>query len=280
MSSQMKNEVQKIMRKKNLTNQEKNRLIQNIYSGKMEKHKAKYQKPILGECPIYPERKCRIIAFCCGELFCCRICHDENSDHLIDRFKTTTIVCKVCETEQKVNSECSSCMIKFDVNFCPKCNLWSSKDIFHCSDCGICRIGIASDYDHCFNCNICCVDDHNCTKVKLSLDESCSICCENLKNSLNSVVSIPCGHYLHRICLLESIDNGNIGCPLCKKSVGNFSEQWNLLREEKKRITIEDPELAKPTKIMCNDCGHQTTVIWHIVGLECPDCNSFNTAKV
>ena len=280
MSSKIKDEIQQIMRETSLTNQEKNRMIQNVYSSNINDNVVNNKPLGTEQCYVYPNRKCRIVAFCCGGSFCCRICHDEVADHLIDRFKTTTIICNICNTKQNVDEKCSSCNIDFDRNFCFKCKLWTSIDMFHCEYCDVCRVGCKTDYEHCFDCNICCTIGHNCMKLKLSLNENCCICFEKLKNSMNSVIPIPCGHCLHKPCLLESIRNGNIGCPLCKKSIGNFSDHWDTLRIERDSISIDDPELSKPVNIICNDCEHHNTVTWHIVGLECPDCNSFNTTRI
>ena len=54
-------------------------------------------------CVHYPERKCNIIAPCCGEIFGCRICHDEQvtDGHEINRFDIREVVCKECNTRQE-----------------------------------------------------------------------------------------------------------------------------------------------------------------------------------
>merc|ERR1719223_75232 len=48
---------------------------------------------------VHYERKCIIIAPCCGKIYGCRVCHDEltNGSHgQMDRFKIREIVCKEC----------------------------------------------------------------------------------------------------------------------------------------------------------------------------------------
>eukprot|EP00919_Chromeraceae_sp_WS-2016_P059972 GHVR01142531.1.p2 GENE.GHVR01142531.1~~GHVR01142531.1.p2 ORF type:complete len:141 (+),score=29.89 GHVR01142531.1:128-550(+) len=58
------------------------------------------------------ERKCKIIAPCCGEVYWCRHCHNEIKNenekdalkaHEIDRKKVTRIICQICNTEQDVS---------------------------------------------------------------------------------------------------------------------------------------------------------------------------------
>ena len=49
---------------------------------------------------VHYERKCNIVAPCCGKVFGCRVCHDEMSDHEMNRFEIERIICKDCGTEQ------------------------------------------------------------------------------------------------------------------------------------------------------------------------------------
>jgi hypothetical protein len=52
---------------------------------------------------VHYERKCNMIAPCCGKEFGCRVCHDEMSSSAcgtMDRFAVTEIVCKECNTRQ------------------------------------------------------------------------------------------------------------------------------------------------------------------------------------
>jgi zinc finger-like protein len=112
------------------------------------------QKKILG-CKHYP-RQAKIRAKCCGKFFTCRLCHDEASDHKIDRYATEEMLCMHCFTVQPVGQVCQSekCngreLAKY---YCGTCRLFSDaeKSIFHCKDCGLCRVGkgLGIDYKHC-----------------------------------------------------------------------------------------------------------------------------------
>ena len=44
------------------------------------------------------------IAFCCKKKYPCRLCHDENEDHNMDRKKTENIVCRKCNLKQVVSN--------------------------------------------------------------------------------------------------------------------------------------------------------------------------------
>ena len=53
---------------------------------------------------VHYERKCNIIAPCCGVEFGCRVCHDDDTSTSacgpMDRFAVKEIVCKECNTRQ------------------------------------------------------------------------------------------------------------------------------------------------------------------------------------
>jgi len=41
---------------------------------------------------------------CCDKVYSCRLCHDENERHQIDRHAVMFIICQVCSTRQSVRS--------------------------------------------------------------------------------------------------------------------------------------------------------------------------------
>jgi hypothetical protein len=53
---------------------------------------------------VHYERKCNVIAPCCGVEFGCRVCHDDEMSSSacgpMDRFAVKEIVCKECNTRQ------------------------------------------------------------------------------------------------------------------------------------------------------------------------------------
>eukprot|EP00574_Skeletonema_japonicum_P004494 CAMPEP_0201719798 /NCGR_PEP_ID=MMETSP0593-20130828/4919_1 /ASSEMBLY_ACC=CAM_ASM_000672 /TAXON_ID=267983 /ORGANISM="Skeletonema japonicum, Strain CCMP2506" /LENGTH=187 /DNA_ID=CAMNT_0048210317 /DNA_START=89 /DNA_END=649 /DNA_ORIENTATION=- len=80
---------------------------------------------------VHYERKCNVIAPCCGAEFGCRVCHDDDTGSSacgpMDRFAVKEIVCKECNTRQPsatnkcVNEECG---VTFAEYHCGKCNIW------------------------------------------------------------------------------------------------------------------------------------------------------------
>ncbi|CAN0436848.1 unnamed protein product, partial [Laminaria digitata] len=116
------------------------------------------QQVVLG-CPHY-RRACKMLAPCCQRLFTCRLCHDQASDHTVDREEVKEMLCMRCGTLQPMHSECRnpSCrptdaeeksqsqgngrrMARY---YCGICHLFDdapAKDIYHCPYCNMCRLG-------------------------------------------------------------------------------------------------------------------------------------------
>jgi len=44
-------------------------------------------------------RKCKIVPACCNVPFPCRFCHDDNSDHAMDRYNTKKMQCMKCDVD-------------------------------------------------------------------------------------------------------------------------------------------------------------------------------------
>lgn len=87
-------------------------------------------------------RKCMKIANCCQKPVSCRVCHDEDYGHKIDRFQTKHVVCMECKFIQRAGENCKNCGILFAKYYCSVCIFYTDADsIYHCNDCGICRVG-------------------------------------------------------------------------------------------------------------------------------------------
>lgn len=87
-----------------------------------------------------------------------RCLQDAAKRHTLDRKQVTEVVCALCDTRQPVAASCSSCGVQFGRYACLKCNFFddtTSKQQFHCDDCGICRVGGRSNFFHCATCNCC-----------------------------------------------------------------------------------------------------------------------------
>lgn len=316
--AQLKKKIGEIMRDPTIPQAEKSRRIQHLMShglveeqDRLEKEQAQgalnktaedIKADVLGN-PSYndPEKKifgckhyardCRIRAKCCGQVFPCRLCHDEQvQGHKIDRYATEEIVCARCGTLQPVSNACISeeCKGKpFARLYCGQCKLWDNsptKNIFHCPKCKICRVGkgLGIDVEHCDICGCCYNKDffpnHPCKANKLN--EVCPVCHEDLFGSTNAVTFTKCGHPIHGRCLNRLQASLNIQCPVCKKSIMDIDD----LEAQMDFIVASNPmpKVFEKTKaeIFCNDCNKKAVVQINFVSHKCPHCRSYNTSKL
>ncbi|KAL6075071.1 RING finger and CHY zinc finger domain-containing protein 1, variant 2 [Balamuthia mandrillaris] len=120
-----------------------------------------HEDGILG-CSHY-KRNNKIKADCCKRFFVCRLCHDAECDHAIDRHATKEMLCMLCQTVSPIGNYCNSdtCQGRRLAHYyCDVCKFHdddATKNIYHCPDCGICRMGkgIGIDRFHCQKCGIC-----------------------------------------------------------------------------------------------------------------------------
>ena len=152
---------------------------------------------------------------------------------------------------------------------------------YHCPDCGFCRLGGAENYEHCKACGICIdkllIPTHECKQGKYL--SNCPVCQEDLFSSRAASHELPCGHAIHWHCYqkLASFDSR---CPVCKKTTEDPQDMAETWREMALTLELQPvpSELAKVVDISCNDCEQQSiNCRWHILGVQCKNCNSFNT---
>ncbi|PWA45725.1 hemerythrin/HHE cation-binding motif-containing protein [Artemisia annua] len=191
------------------------------------------EKQVFG-CEHY-KRNCKLRAACCQELFTCRFCHDNVSDHTMDRKATTEMMCMNCLIVQPVGPICStpSCngfsMAKY---YCSYCKFFDDeRTVYHCPFCNLCRLGkgLGVDFFHCMTCNYCLgikLVDHKCREK--GLETNCPICCDFLFTSSASVRALPCGHFMHSACFQAYACTHYI-CPICSKSMGDMSVYFGML---------------------------------------------------
>ncbi|GKY93470.1 hypothetical protein MPSEU_000314500 [Mayamaea pseudoterrestris] len=282
--------IQEIMRNTAMTQEDKNRAIQNLMSGGRT-HVAPPAPPVLAvpeanAACVHYERNCNIVAPCCDRVFGCRICHDELSPTghgPMNRFMIREVVCKNCNTRQPAGNQCITCQTVFGEYHCNICNLWMSmsKKPFHCAQCGFCRVGGVEAFRHCSECCMCIsvsvFNTHQCFRDKYK--NNCPVCREDMFSSRQSPQDLPCGHAIHAHCF-RKLAGFDYRCPICKKTVvsqQSMAAAW----EARARDIAEHPmpsDLMRIVDIMCNDCETKSANRdWHFLGIQCPRCNSFNT---
>ncbi|KAL6466175.1 hypothetical protein MHYP_G00263080 [Metynnis hypsauchen] len=227
-------------------------------------------------------RSCLLKAPCCGKFYVCRLCHDAKEDHQMDRFQVKEVQCAVCDSIQQAQQVCTSCGVKFGEYYCDICHLFDkNKKQYHCQPCGICRIGPREKYFHCLKCNLCLASDlqgkHKC--VENVSRQNCPVCMEDIHTSRIGAHVLRCGHLLHKTCFEDMYKTGAYRCPLCMQSVWDMEHAWEQ-RDKEIAQTPMPPEYQHTTvKILCNDCQSHCMVSFHVLGMKCSSCGSYNTVQ-
>ncbi|XP_065899984.1 uncharacterized protein [Dysidea avara] len=229
-------------------------------------------------------RGCSLLAPCCGRVYPCRICHDEAEEHKMDHRLVETIQCRNCSKLQEVTNKCVECSTVFsEAYFCQHCRLFDDKDKqqFHCDQCTICRVGGRDNYFHCSKCNLCWLTSfREAHKCKSNATHSvCPVCMEDVHSSRDNPYCLPCDHYLHRGCYGNLLENGLYKCPLCNTSMVDMTEHWKRLDEERKEWPMPRRYRNFTIKVLCQDCHETTTTQFHVIGLKCQSCGSYNTSR-
>lgn len=228
-------------------------------------------------------RKCRLVAPCCGNTYTCRICHDNCENHELDRYSVEEIICLQCETRQNIDVRCKKCQICFGNYTCLKCRMFDDRDRkqFHCDQCRICRIGGKENFFHCTKCDMCLAvtlkDSHKCVE-KISRSD-CPICLEDMHTSRTSLHVPSCGHMLHTQCYNGLRRKRLFTCPICCTSYEGVSSIWEEVDKIIAQTPMPDMVEVPIVKILCRDCHKMSEVPFHVFGLKCVECGSYNTCQ-
>lgn len=245
-----------------------------------------YHAPGIKGCPHY-QRNCKLLCNQCNKWVSCRFCHDEaTTSHQFKRSATQWILCTSCFHAQPPGRRCTNCDIEFSIYYCPICVLYDNdetKDIYHCEKCGICRLGLGlgQDFFHCDQCDACLsielLGNHKC--IENSTRSNCPICHEYMFTSTMPVVYMdPCGHAIHQHCFDEYIKH-SYKCPNCSVSVINMEREFRILDQEIQEYRLPEPYCNWKCRVQCNDCSAKSLVDYHILGLKCGHCGSYNTRQ-
>lgn len=221
--------IREIQKDITLSQQEKSKKIQEIM---MNNTNVKQQSNLSTHCHHY-EKNCSHFEFeCCSVIDPCRRCHLERNT--CQHCKVKTIVCLSCKMKQTPSSHCVQCNEPFSTTYCNLCQLWTTRQIYHCEECGICRIGTREETFHCHNCKMCFSNEnkeHECLNTSFE-EGTCVVCNESVFNNQSSSFFLKCSHFIHSPCFEKYVEFGNYNCPLCKKSISDMTEHWNRIRQQ------------------------------------------------
>ncbi|KAM1026479.1 hypothetical protein ACFX2I_039345 [Malus domestica] len=306
--NELESEIRKVYRDATLDPRRKAYLVQNLMTSRWIATQQKLPQEIAGESsngedmvghsPMYRDaekkefgcehykRNCKLRAACCGKLFTCRFCHDNVSDHSMDRKATSEMMCMRCLTVQPVGPICTtpSCnelsMAKYYCNICKFFD--DERTVYHCPFCNLCRLGkgLGIDFFHCMTCN-CCLGiklvNHKC--LEKSLETNCPICCDFLFTSSATVRALPCGHYMHSACF-QAYTSSHYTCPICSKSLGDMAVYFGMLDALLAAEQLPEEYRNRCQDILCNDCDRKGTSRFHWLYHKCGNCGSYNTRVI
>ncbi|XP_039272006.2 RING finger and CHY zinc finger domain-containing protein 1-like [Styela clava] len=226
-------------------------------------------------------RRCLLECSTCWKFYPCRLCHDEKCNHKLNRYLVKHIKCNNCSTVQEVSPECKVCSTNFGKYHCSICNMFDDRDRkqYHCDDCGLCRVGGRANFFHCAKCDLCLSidikDSHKC--VEKSSKSNCPVCLEDMHTSTESLKVPSCGHLIHQKCYSVMLQHNEYRCPSCGKSTLEMSKVWENLDEEIAVTPMPDEYANTLIWILCKDCQGVSNVRFHVLGLKCSKCKSYNT---
>ncbi|KAL5473154.1 hypothetical protein EMCRGX_G027602 [Ephydatia muelleri] len=228
-------------------------------------------------------RGCSLVSPCCGKVYPCRFCHNDNEPtHEFNRFAVSEVVCRNCKTRQPTVECCVNCGIKFGQYFCSICRLYDDADKgqFHCEKCGLCRVGGKSNYFHCNKCGLCLpisMEAKHACRAEAS-KANCPICMEDIHTSRHPAHIPRCGHLLHTHCLKSLQEARRYQCPLCLKSL--FDVDWSSLDEDIRNTPLPYHLRNFMVQVSCHDCQTKSDTAFHFIGLKCTSCGSYNTVRL
>ena len=98
-------------------------------------------------------------------------------------------------------------------------------------------------------------------------------------SSTTPTTALPCGHMMHVDCLKKHATK-NFKCPMCSKPIGDMTRVYQMVDFEYNLVKMPEEYRDKKVDILCHDCEKKSETPFHIVGLKCLECNSFNTRQI
>jgi len=90
---------------------------------------------------------------------------------------------------------------------------------------------------------------------------------------------LPCGHITHLLCWKEMIQKGIFACPLCGLCTTDMTDFWHELDEEIANTPMPEEYRNVMVWILCKDCHKVSETPFHVIGLRCVMCGSYNTCR-
>ena len=231
------------------------------------------------------QRAAKLRAKCCDRIYPCRLCHDAECGHTMDRSAVEEMLCTYCGTVQPVAGKCAvaACGRLLARYYCSVCKYFdddTSRSIYHCHSCNVCRVGkgLGIDFFHCMKCNACMnmkyAREHRC--VERALESDCPVCHHFLFTSTSPVKYLRCGHLMHVSCYKQYAQT-SYSCPICSKSLADMSAYFERLDYLLAGEQMPAEYRSARADVWCNDCSKPSVVPYHFLYNRCAHCRSYNT---
>lgn len=83
----------------------------------------------------------------------------------------------------------------------------------------------------------------------------------------------------YRNCYKEMLHHGEYRCATCGKSLVEMSNVWRDLDQEISATPMPDEYTDSMVWILCRDCNQTSHVKFHVIGMKCLHCDSYNTCS-
>ena len=90
------------------------------------------------------------------------------------------------------------------------------------------------------------------------MHQNCPVCFEFLFESVDPTTVLRCGHTIHSQCLRDLERNTSAicpCCPICKKSLGDYSRYWEAIDREVEATPVPPEYRGWQANVLCNDCS-------------------------
>jgi len=117
---------------------------------------------------------------------------------------------------------------------------------------------------------------HKC--IEKSSRNNCPVCFEPIHTSRTATHIPPCGHLIHVPCYGDMLKSGLYSCPTCGRAMQDMSDAWTHVDREVAETPMPAEYANLYREVLCKDCSKASKTLFHIVGMKCGDCGSYNTS--
>ena len=81
---------------------------------------------------------------------------------------------------------------------------------------------------------------------------------------------------VHNDCFVQTIQNHNYFCSICRKSIIDLSDLWRNIDIHMENQVMPDEYKNWRTKIKCRECNAESVTNYHFEYHKCQTCGCYN----